>query len=321
MFGKILVPLDGSTLAECVLPHVVAMGRSLGAKVTVVNVCRPSAGDEETGAVNAMSWRFRMAEADAYLETISGQLAEAGLDVDSRRLEGKPAEQILAFADQSHSDLIVLSSHGRSGLTGWNVSSVVQKIIARARVSLLIVRAYRPVAPQLSDLTYSRLLCPLDCSQRAEHPLPLASMLARSHGATLILAHVIPRPEMPRRRPLSDEERAARERVVELNRTEARRYLDELQSAMAAEQVDVQTRLLLSDEPAQTLHDLVKEEQIELVIMSAHGYTGSTSSTYGTLALRFVAYGTTPLLIAQDVPPHEIGPTEAEILAHERTGH
>jgi nucleotide-binding universal stress UspA family protein len=321
MFEKILVPLDGSTLAECVLPHVVAMSRSLGAKVTLVNVCRPSAGDEETGAINAMSWHFRTAEADAYLENISGQLAEAGLDVGVRRLDGKPAEQILAFADQSHSDLIALSSHGRSGLTGWNVSSVVQKIIARARVSLLIVRAYRPVAPQLSGLTYSRLLCPLDCSQRAEHPLPLASMLARSHGATLILAHVVRRPEMPRRRPLSDEEREARERVVDLNRTEAGRYLDELRSAMAAEQVDVQTRLLLSEEPAQTLHDLVKEEQVDLVVMSAHGYTGSTSSTYGSLALSFLVQGTTPLLIAQDLPPDEIGPTEAESLAHERTGH
>jgi nucleotide-binding universal stress UspA family protein len=321
MFEKILVPLDGSTLAECVFPHVVAMARSLGAKVTLVNVCRPPAGDEEARAVNALSWHFQTAEADAYLENISGHLAEAGLDVGVRRLDGKPAEQILTFAEQSQSDLIALSSHGRSGLTGWNVSSVVQKIIARARVSLLIVRAYRPVAPQLSELAYSRLLCPLDCSQRAEHPLPLASILARSHGAKLILAHVIRRPEMPRRRPLSGEEREARERVVELNRTAAGRYLDELRSAMAGEQVDVQTRLLLSDEPAQALRDLVKEEQIDLVIMSAHAYTGSTGTTYGSLALSFIAHGTTPLLIAQDLPPHEIGPTEAEILAHERTGH
>ena len=223
MFESILVPLDGSPLAECVLPHVVAIALPLGAKVTLLTVCEPQAQDQTTQPVNALSWRFQTAEADAYLERSSDRLAQAGLDVETKRLEGKAAEQILTFARQNGSDFIVLSSHGSSGLTGWNVSSVVQKIIARARLSLMIVRAYHPAASDVTSLTYSRLLCPLDCSQRAEHALPLAAMLAHPYGAKLILAHVLGRPEMPRRRPLTDEELTAIDKVIELNRTEAER--------------------------------------------------------------------------------------------------
>jgi nucleotide-binding universal stress UspA family protein len=320
MFKSILVPLDGSPLAESVLPHVVAMALPLGASVTLVNVCEPPAQDQTTQPVSALGWRLRTAEADAYLEGISARLEEVGLDVESKRLEGKPPEQILAFAHQNDSDLIVLSSHGRSGLTGWNVSSVVQKIIARARVSLMIVRAYRPSTSELTHLTYSRLLYPLDCSLRAEHALPLATMLARSHAAKLILAHVLVRPEMPRRRPLTGEELEAIDKVIELNRAEAKRWLEGLRSSQVAEQVDVETRLVVSNNPAQSLHDLVKREDIDLVTMSAHGYSGSTSWPYGSLALDFIAYGTTPLLIAQDLSLDQIELSEAEIVAQEPRG-
>ena len=84
--------------------------------------------------------------------------------------------------------------------------------------------------------------------------------------------------------------------------------------------MDVETRLLVSDNPARTLHDLVKQERIDLVAMSAHGCSGSTSWPYGSLALNFIAYGTTPLLIAQDVPLEQIELSEAEIVAQETTG-
>jgi nucleotide-binding universal stress UspA family protein len=320
MFKSILVPLDRSPLAECVLPHLVSMALPLGASVTLLTVCEPQAHNQMTQPVNALSWRLMTAEADSYLEGISARLAEAGLDVESHRLEGKPAEQVLAFAHQNGFDLIVVSSHGRSGLTGWNVSSVVQKIIARARVSVMIVRAYRPSTGQLTRLTYSRLLCPLDCSQRAEHALPPATMLARAHAAKLLLAHVLVKPEMPRRRPLAAEEVQAIDKVVELNRAEAERCLKEVRSSQAAEQVDVETRLLVSDNRAQSLHDLVKQEGIDLVIMSAHGCSGSTSWPYGSLALNFIAYGTTPLLITQDLAPGEMERSEAETMAQEPTG-
>jgi len=106
-----------------------------------------------------------------------------------------------------------------------------------------------------------------------------------------------------------------------LNRAEAERCLEELRSSLAAQQVDVQNWLVVSDNPAKSLHELVKEENIDLVAMSAHGYSGSTTWPYGSLALNFVVYGTTALLVAQDLSPDQIEPSEAEIIAKEFTGH
>jgi nucleotide-binding universal stress UspA family protein len=321
MFERMLVPLDGSPLAECVLPHVVAMAAPLGAKVTVLHVSEPPDADEAVQPVNAVTWQLKKVEAEAYVDGVAARLREAGLTVQSQRLEGRAAEQILVYAHRHGCDLILLSSHGWTGLTGWNVSSVVQKIVARARVSIMIVRAYQPAAAGVRGLTYSRLMCPLDCSQRAEHILPVAVALARGHGARVLLVHVVTRPEMPRRRPYNEEKLELIERIAELNRLEAEQCLEDIRAKMVAEQVDATSHVVLSDNPAQSLHDWVGEQQIDLVLMSAHGYTGSTRWAYGRLALNFIVYGSTPLLIAQDLSVEQIEPTAAEGLARESMGH
>ena len=321
MFERMLVPLDGSPLAECVLPHVVAMAGPLGAKVTVLHVCEPKGVDGAIQPFNGMAWRLKTVEAEAYVEGVAARLREAGLKVGSRRLEGRAAEQIVAYAHQQDCDLILLSSHGRSGLTGWNVSSVVQKTIARARVSVMIVRAYQPAGADLRELSYSRLMCPLDCSQRAEHILPVAVALARGHGARVLLAHVVTRPEVPRRRPYTEEELELIHRLAELNRSEAEQCLEDVRTKLLAEHVDATSHVVLSDDPTQSLHDWVKEQEIDLVLMSAHGYTGSTRWPYGRVALNFIVHGSTPLLMAQDLSAEQIGPTAAEMLARESLGH
>jgi len=321
MFSRILVPLDGSPLAECVLPHVVAMARPFGATVDLLTVCEPTPSNLKSGPVNVVDWSLRTAEADAYLDKVRERLRDVGLKATARRVEGKPAEQILASARRNGHDLIVLSSHGRSGLSGWNISSVVQKVVIRARRSVMLVRAYQPGREQLDGLSYTRILCPQDCSLRAEHALPAASALARAHNAELVLAHAVVRPEMPRCRPLDDAEREARTAVVELNRKQAEHGLGRLQSELQAEGVQARTRIVVGDSQVEAIHDVIDQEQVDLVAMTAHGQTGSSRWPYGTLALHLIVFGTAPLLIDQDVAPEDIRRTQAEVVAQETTGH
>ncbi len=320
MFKRILVPLDASPLAECVLPHAVAMATALDASVTILHVCEPRPDQGDAPSVNAVGWRLKTLEAEGYLDGVATRLREQGVQVQSQRLEGRAAEQIISYARQQGIDLIALSSHGRSGLSGWNVSGVVQKIIARSRISTLVVRAYQPAISDLGGLAYSRLLCPLDGSQRAASVVPVAAALARAHGGEVLLAHVVRRPEMPRRWPLTEEEVQLINRVAELNRLEAEQFLDGVRDALLAEQVTARSIVEVSETPSQSLHELVSKENVDLVLMSAHGHTGSTRLPYGSLALNFVVYGTTPLLIAQDVPADQIGPSQAEIAAGELMG-
>jgi nucleotide-binding universal stress UspA family protein len=318
MLEHVLVPLDGSPLAECVLPHATALARAFGARVTLLQVLERTHTAGRTRSVDPLGWHMRKVEAASYLDGVVARLQGIGLRTERELLEGQAAERIVEFARSQDVGLILLSSHGRSGLSRWNVSSVVEKIILRVWLPTMIVRAYQPVTSDLEGLRYRRLLVPLDCSQRAECALPLATTLARLHESQLLLAHVVCRPEMPRRAPLTQEELELTNQLTERNRLEASRCLEQLQSRLYS---NVQIRLLVGDNTAPTLHELVKQEDVDLVVLSAHGYSGGIRWPYGSVALNFIAYGTTPLLIVQDLSQDELENTQAEMAAREYKGH
>ena len=79
----------------------------------------------------------------------------------------------------------------------------------------------------------------------------------------------------------------------------------------------MEERLLVSERVVGTLHELVEQEDIDMVLLSAHGYSAEARYPYGSVVISFVAYGTTPLLIVQDVPPERVVPTRAELAAQE----
>lgn len=318
MIEHILAPLDGSSLAESVLPHVVAVAQAFGARVTVLQVAQRQLGPDMVPAVDPLDWQLRRAESEAYVEEVATRLGELGITAEAVVLEGQPAERIIEFSRENDADLLLLSSHGRGGLSEWNISSVVQKVILRAYRPTLIVRAYHAYTGELGSLRYERILVPLDGSQRAECVLPLATALARSHEAQLILAHVVSRPEVPRHTPLTREEAALVDRLMERNREEASRYLEELRPQLSG---NVEPRLLVRDNPAAALHELVERENIDIVVLSAHGYSGEAQWPYGSMALNIIVYGTRPLLIVQDLSEEDVRRSEAERAVMERKGH
>jgi len=317
MFEQILVPLDRSLLAESVLPHALAMAKALDARLLLLHVLARSDLHNGLRAVDPLEWHIRRAEAESYLQSIRERLQEHGVSAEPLVLDGDAAEQILAAAHEHGARFIVISSHGQSGLSSWNISSVVQKVIQRAQTSLLIVRAFQQEAAEIAPATYRRLLAPLDGSLRAESVLPLINALVRSCADEVLLAHVVERPTMPRRTPLSAEDSELAERIVERNRSEAAPYLETISNQLPTGKVD--TRLVVAPATSASLHELVDRDEIDLVIFSAHGYSNQIWWPYGSLVTNFIVYGSTPLLIVQDASPDQIAPTHAQ-LALEKTG-
>jgi nucleotide-binding universal stress UspA family protein len=312
MFNRILLPMDRSPLAECVLPHAAAVAHAFESRITLVHVMDTPHRANWRHAVDPLNWRISKAEAESYLDDLALRLQKAGLTAEKQILEGEAADRIVEFSHKNSIPLIMVSSHGQSGLSGWNVSSVVQKIILRASTSILIVRAYQPASPEVTGLRYHRLLVPMDGSQRAECILPAVTTLARAHEAQILLAHVARRPEMPRRTRPTDEDVELADRIVERNRTEAVEYLDQLRSRLSG---DIEARVLVGDHISVTLHELVDQEKIDLVLLAAHGYSALTRWPYGSVVTSFITYGATPLLIVQDLPPDQIERTRAEVAA------
>jgi nucleotide-binding universal stress UspA family protein len=305
MFDPTLVPLDGSQLAECVLPHAAAFARTFDAEITLLRILEKNQVGVSAQLFDLLNWQIQKTKATLYLEEIKERFKESNIRARTIILEGLVTEGITEYAQNHGMKLIILSSHGRHGLTQWGISSITQKTILSAPTSVLIVRAHSQEvsAGELSNTPlYHRILVPLDGSQRAEHVLPIVMQLAHIHKPTIHLVHVVQTPEMARQMPLAHEDVELSTRVVMRNREEAGRYLEQVRSRSYLEGMDVQTHLLTSDHTAEALHQMVEREQIDMVTLSAHGYSGKHQWPYGSVVSNFILYGKVSLLIVQDMP-------------------
>jgi nucleotide-binding universal stress UspA family protein len=305
MFDPILVPLDSSLLAECVLPHTVAMARAFNAKTTLLRVLEQDQQHVSAQLFDLLNWQIHKAEAVLYLRKIDAQLQKLGLQTEATVQEGLVAESIIEFAQTRRAKLIILSSHGRSGVSQWGVSSVAQKVILSAPASVLIVRAHQPSHLEEMDQVYKRILIPLDGSQRAENVLQMSTHLARFHQAEIHIALVVTTPEMVRQMPPTQEDVELFNRLVTRNREESIRYLDQVRQSSLLNGIPVQTHLLTSENAPAALHQFVEQENIDLVTLSAHGYSGNHQWPYGSMVNNFILYSKVPLLIVQDHPVKE----------------
>lgn len=149
MYKKIMVPLDGSQLAECVLPHLEAIAKGCGTKeiilVRAVETAVIAAGWVEY-APSQQDFRSSdkpyEAEAEAYLKNVISRMKYAGVNVRSEVIVGKSAADVLAdYAAKNCVDLIIMATHGRSGMSRLLLGSVAQKLSQSACAPILMVRS------------------------------------------------------------------------------------------------------------------------------------------------------------------------------------
>ena len=147
MYQHIMVPLDGSKLAECVLPHLEIIARGCNAKkVTFVRVVEPLHlyGGTESRFSSEERQRLEATTVDtarSYLNQLVKQLKYNRVKVQSEVLSGKVADELADYANKNEVDLIIISTHGRSGVSRWVWGSVADRILRSACVPVLVVRA------------------------------------------------------------------------------------------------------------------------------------------------------------------------------------
>jgi nucleotide-binding universal stress UspA family protein len=150
MYQKILVPLDGSKLAECVLPYVEELARGCGAQeVILLSVTEPVEVHWSVPDSAMLTGKRLMTEtigkktsqAQRYLRRIWKKLNAKGINVRTEVLIGNPAKEIASYAEQNACDLIAMASHGRSGPSRWAFGSVADKVFRASCVAVLMARA------------------------------------------------------------------------------------------------------------------------------------------------------------------------------------
>lgn len=144
MYKKILVPLDGSKLAEQILPHVKAIAKATGGRAILVRAVPVHAEFLLEAPSESKKW-VKAAEdrAAKYLEGVAKGLEKAGLKTTVDVLPGEPGAQILSAAERENVDLIAMMSHGQTGLSAFDRGSVAEKVIKHSTRPVLMVRAFR----------------------------------------------------------------------------------------------------------------------------------------------------------------------------------
>jgi nucleotide-binding universal stress UspA family protein len=149
MLNKIVVPLDGSDLAECALPYAEEIASKTGAEVVLISVTERVQGYKtmrdptQPLEVDFLPVGVGKMETQAthYLDKIAKKFQSKGIKVTQEVLLGNPAEEIIIYVELKKCDLIIMSTHGRSGTSRWLHGSVAEKVFRVAGVPIMMIPA------------------------------------------------------------------------------------------------------------------------------------------------------------------------------------
>ncbi len=143
MYNRILVPLDGSRLAEQALPHAAIHAAKFEAEIRLLMVLSPLPEPSMGGRGMVLSAEEASARvAKDYLEGVAAELRQQGLQVQTEILEGKPYVRVVRYAEENGIDLIIMSTRGQSGLSRWLLGSVTDRVVRGATVPVLLVHCH-----------------------------------------------------------------------------------------------------------------------------------------------------------------------------------
>ena len=307
---SILVPLDGSTLAEQILPYVRMLAQLTGATLDILRVIPDDekntllASDpavlyeaEASGAPiwerEARVWDMLRQRADSYLDAQAIALRTDGLDVRSHTQIGAPAEMIIAVAEQIHAELIVMATHGYTGFKRWTLGSVTDKVVQAATTPVFVVPG--STAAPASEPRLKRIMLPLDGSAFARQALPLAAELAACARAELLLFQaVVPTVGVYHGTLLPAEAQTAMcDRALQ--------ELHALAGKLRPNDIRARTAVVIGY-GAEEIVEAAAQHQVDLIVMATHGYGGIKRWALGSVADKVLHATPAPLLLVRTRP-------------------
>jgi nucleotide-binding universal stress UspA family protein len=268
MYQKMLVLLDGSKLAEVVFNYAQELSARLNIKVELLHVCTPQETDQ---------LEMRQVYMEHVAEKLSCKAAEMRSRIGDKSptsevkahvkvLVGYPAEEILKYADNNNIDLIMLSSHGQSGIRVWDIGNVANKVIHASKVDILMVPTELKEDVLYDRLPIRTIIIPMDGTKLSEAVIPHAISLARQRGAEseMVLLHV-------------DDPTRQQSEI-----TDKEKYFADLVKRIGEEGIKSSVKLLRGH-PAETIVNYIENNPAHLIVMSTHAHKGLTTMVFSSV--------------------------------------
>ncbi len=326
MYRRILVPLDGSPLSEQSIPYALILAKGLKSEINLfrafssvpsevgdpTNVeemvyifgplpagyrypsSRPSSKKEFKSSIIA-SMRNSLKD---YLEERGQPLKAEGVNVSSQIYEGEAATAIIEEGQRQPNTLIVMSTHGRSGLTRWLLGSVATKVICGATNPLLLIHpqdeSKAPSTPKLDSI-----VVPVDGSTIAEQILPHVAAVAKALQLSVKLVSVVPPFAYFYTYTGTDYAPFPYMDVAKEEELLAMSYLEKTEAKLKKESVKSVEKLIVHGDPAASIVDAARDTPNSMVAMTTHGRSGVGRWFLGSVADRVVRYSGAPVLLVR----------------------
>lgn len=284
---NIVVPLDGSRLADRALPLAKSIADRAGAAVQLVRVLPEPVDSAETSAV---------------MESLQHTAEDFGVEAVPIVKIGAPADQILSVAGSMAGSLVVMTTHGRSGAGRWLIGSVANRVVRGGEAPVLLLRSTMPSLDQPVEIR--RIMIPLDGSTYGEAALPIAESLAELFDAELQVVRVAETGHLTATFdttlfpvPSDFMTQLARDLIVS-----ASTYLNETSQQIQSRGLKAHS-VNLQGFPAEQLLEQERNAAIDLVVMATHARRGLSRMVFGNVAEQLLQLGQRPVLMVH--PPVE----------------
>jgi len=270
MYDRILVPLDGSELAERTIPYVAELSQRLGSEAILFTVFTAHEHLERP--------------LKAYLEKKAQELTSLGVKARIVVSQGNAAAEILTFAEKNEVGLIALSSHGRTGVKLWTMGSVTHKVLQRSHSPVLLVRSDVPQT-ETGAGKLEKILVLLDGSEFSESTLPFIERIAGCRETEVYLLRVIEpvaTPHLAVHAGGFDWEKYEKDLAAHLEK-ETKHYLQRKENSLRGKAVTV-TSIVLAGKPTHVILEYAEDKAFDLIALSTHGLSGITKWVYGSVA-------------------------------------
>jgi nucleotide-binding universal stress UspA family protein len=287
-FTRILVPLDGSRLAEAILPAACSLAEVLGAQLLLVHVLER----DPPAAVHSEPHLGDTHDAAAYLEAQARRLRERGLSPEVH-LHESPVDDIAAAIDQHAqelgADLIAMCAHGRTNLRTRAIGSIAERILRRGRTPILLRTVRRPEA---GSFALRKMLVPIDFGHDIEAALAATRTLAKPYGAAVVLLAAPEPPPAPASLLLPGTTALARE----FEREQLSRRLGELATQLRPDLGEVET-IVAAESPTDAILIASDSLPADLIVLVTDAHAGLSSWYHPSTGQRLLARPALTLLL------------------------
>jgi nucleotide-binding universal stress UspA family protein len=302
LFQKALVPLDGSVLAEGILPWISRIATGFKMPLVLMSAVDSDAIDVPRGFGDREARNRRMEEIAERMESslrdrfgeIAGDLSSHGVSATVRVTRGHPADEILRGAEEEGCDLIAMATHGRNVMGQGVLGNVTDKIVHSSNVPTLTILPENAADYDADSAPLSKVIVPLDGSELAEASLPRVEQLAGKLSLEIILVRAVNLSSML----LSDIDTAhiSLEDEQTALSDDAAGYLEQVAARLRADGFKVSTEVLHGP-PGQTIGEFGDQTPESMIVLTSRGRSGISRWVLGSVAETLVRVSGDPVLI------------------------